>query len=57
MAKLFWEQRRAVGCCLALQLGLLAIFMGLSGGSLQPFDRSKGVPEKVHLLPSANTYP
>jgi len=57
MAKLFWEQRRAVGCCLALQLGLLAILMGLSGGSLQPFDRSKGMPENLHLLPGANTYP
>jgi hypothetical protein len=57
MARLFWEQRRAVGCCLALQLGLLAIFMGLGGGSLQPFNGSKGTPEKLHLLPGANTYP
>ena len=57
MARLFWEQRRAVGCCLALQLGLLAIFMGLGGGSLQSFNGSKGTPEKLHLLPGANTYP
>jgi hypothetical protein len=54
MAKLFWEQRRAVGCCLALQFGLILIFMGLGGGNLQPLNGGITAPEKFHLLLGAN---
>jgi hypothetical protein len=54
MARLIWEQRRAVGCCLALQFGLILIFMGLGGGNLQPLNGGITAPEKFHLLLGAN---
>jgi len=58
MARVFWEQRRQIGCCLALQGALVGLLsLGFLEGGRQPFEGAIGSPELLHLAEGAHTHP
>jgi len=58
--EMFWNQRRAIGVCLALQGALTLVCVALIGTeprSAQPFLQAEGLPEPLHLFGGADTHP